>query len=88
MDSQLPKKKRKNFFLKRAVNGILTEQIWHTSHIPLCYFRIKMTRKLFVLKISCCLADYKVNETTDWLVPSRITRASLSKVIRANSFKT
>lgn len=56
MHSQLPKKK------KRAFNGIPTKQIWHSPHIPLCYFRIKKTRKLSMIKISCRLADYNVKK--------------------------
>lgn len=55
----------------------MTRQIWHTSHFSSCYFRIKMTRKLSELKVSCCLADYKVKEAAAWLLPLRIPRPSL-----------
>lgn len=40
-----------------------------------------------MMKISYCLADYKVEEPADWLVPSRVSSASLSEEISPKTYR-
>lgn len=40
-----------------------------------------------MMKISYCLADHKVKEAADWLVPSRVSSASLSEEMSPKTYR-